>query len=1641
MADSKKNVRFVQGVLFSEEELSAATKKTETKVDGLAKTVESASKSMENSLGRVVVAAAVLGEAFLDAGEKAKTGLRNVVSEQSSAMVTDLNAVAAAAKEAKTAVSSANAARNAPKTRKSRSGSSNPPIEQTPTAPSQRPLPANFGGPDLGGPNQPLPSGSILSARQKYRLKEQEKFRVHYELPAGENPPVGGGGFLPGGNSMGGVKRSLGGDELPTAEKQAEAARIAKAKADEEFAKQWIASSRSDAKKQEADYAKSQKKAADAEKKKADAAAKFSADWIKSANANRQKQEADAKKAADVSAKAAAAKAAADKKFADDWIREQKENQKKQERDQFRQPTGTYGPHQAAGPPVPTPQQQAAMNAAQSMPQFGPAAPTPAQQAKMNAANAAANSPPPPGPQFGPAAPNAAQWAKMNAANAPKPSSRFGDRQEAYDDATEKIRKGRGLFGVDRSLTAKHLESAYGDADKLIVGDFKAAKKEEIKQRKAGAAAAARGDTAAAESAKLLEDIAAEDKRTLKTRRKMNAVNAAKAIPAQAALDKAQNVLADLEASGASKYKIQAAQTKLAQAHRENERVRNPNAASKGFGGQNLTFAAQQAAYGVEDFFQVLAAGQSPVRAFLGAANNIGPALALVGVGGTAASVGIASLLAVTALYDIASKKAKKSTEGWKDSIDRLADSMGKVEKIRGRSSSGSISEDILKISGDPMAVNAEINKLKAQMNRMEKESIPDKRDPNRAPLPAVGNYFKDAFSGFFESIGPAFGDTFARLGLEEEKYEPKGRFNAPKNFSQAAKENPKLWNFTEMSELDRVRARKHINELQAKFDKEKEAGVYKELEALLKELDDSIKGRAELVRQATENPNSTSDELMQARNQQARTGRPVFGEAVSRASERLQGNEAAIKEAKERVRRLGPELKEKLDVTQAAYNNLTSKPEKERRTQEYMTTKGQSRILAEFNAQRDIEQESQKLVVELEIRRKAYEKLNAEPEALQLVADAERAKFKRALGIAGAGLRNFSQMLPGVVNEGLFRLDDIKQSRGALKESFNDSSAGDQQTILKQLDNAARPKGTAQVMGVEGLYNTIQTSLLNNDPSLEVEKQIRDEIKALRDDLARGAKFPGSAMGGMIRGYAEGGRGDARDTIPARLRPGEVVLTPQQQERLGQNNGKRSAEMFGEAGVPGFAGGGGFGWGAGSGRGQLWFDAPDYDKKPVEEKKKETRPTVNKPQHESFGAGPAIPSAAPQSRSYFKKSLTPFQQRNEQLKASRKRQQEAVAAKNAEREKISRRSLFVGPLPTLGQLRAGGNSQNHYGAGERLYDQHQDSALSQRAQDSMKRASGVGADESSLKFLRKKMLEPRTGGETSEMEFTMPGPRSQGTKGMGANASSSKSTATYTQPLGPDFREMAKEEHLKQMQRRGMSQKAQDATGRLYAEPKTDSQKKVESDTKRAGMLARKNASDAAKPKEEEKPEPWSFGSLKSGIIPRTDYGSSRGTRVGAATKRNSWMDKATPEFSHEASTLMNKDTGRYTKGTSQREKQVAGRLSDMPTSAKPNYSARGNTEYEGWKAGQDEVKGMPKIEYGKDALKAQEDRMNRLGIGGGSDVSSKGMEVSLKDGLDNSKVLTDILRTLNEKLGMISNGVGQTVGAIQNMETGLLA
>ena len=544
-----------------------------------------------------------------------------------------------------------------------------------------------------------------------------------------------------------------------------------------------------------------------------------------------------------------------------------------------------------------------------------------------------------------------------------------------------------------------------------------------------------------------------------------------------------------------------------------------------------------------------------------------------------------AALLGVTSVFAMSSRKSKEATEEWTKSLERLKDTLTKVEAIRGRAGSGVSGTEAIAGLGSRLPVDAITTRNNAASKRAAEEALNWRRpDASRGMGAKITNWIEDYFFGKWDAAAAGWGARARKIGIDFTQAQiPNGsRFKAPNTGNQG-----RVRGTTES-----ILAAK----LKTIFDKEVAAGVYDDLESAIKELDDRIEQRAEIIRQATGKNNPMGMGFDLAGPAMSRTGHNFLTDTTREATSQLIKDEQAVIRAEIESAQQTPELERKYQASLKKLEELNNS--KARLVAKFMekdkvdakTASGMANDLIAFQAQ--------KLAAEAEIWQLQLRDVKSKPDAMRVVRDENRKAFNTQLGRAGVGLRKFNETLPGIINEGVFKLDEMKGLRPLLVEEFSKMAKGDRDTILKQLrGNIQQREKGGSIMPAENMWTRIQESLLRgNDPSLEIEKQQLDELKKLYAVLLSGKNqtpLPvGNPSGKKLdadigadkpapaekkpEGMAQGGRaGDQRDTIPARLRPGEVVMTPQQQAKMGQNFGVNPAAMFGGAGVPGFAKGG----------------------------------------------------------------------------------------------------------------------------------------------------------------------------------------------------------------------------------------------------------------------------------------------------------------------------------------------------------------------------------------------------------------------------------------------------------------------------------
>lgn len=236
-------------------------------------------------------------------------------------------------------------------------------------------------------------------------------------------------------------------------------------------------------------------------------------------------------------------------------------------------------------------------------------------------------------------------------------------------------------------------------------------------------------------------------------------------------------------------------------------------------GQRQWNFAAMQAAYGFQDFFQVTAAGQGPVKGLLAAANNLGPALMGLGIGGVAANVGIGVMLAgMTGLSALANRE-KKEIDSLKDSVDQLTRSLRGASELQmklvhdapsGKGIGGRVGSGMLEqIAGTSWGSGDLATRLATAEVRMARNA------DGFTPMPrgwglsqGIGEHlgsstpWGDLYRGA-RGVGTAFSETFFGYSKENRtaKNDEERYFPHPKTIAQIRNERP---------EVDGVSGREH---------------------------------------------------------------------------------------------------------------------------------------------------------------------------------------------------------------------------------------------------------------------------------------------------------------------------------------------------------------------------------------------------------------------------------------------------------------------------------------------------------------------------------------------------------------------------------------------------------------------------------------------------------------------------------------------------------------------------------------------------------------------------------------------------------------------------------------------------------------
>lgn len=301
----------------------------------------------------------------------------------------------------------------------------------------------------------------------------------------------------------------------------------------------------------------------------------------------------------------------------------------------------------------------------------------------------------------------------------------------------------------------------------------------------------------------------------------------------------------------------------------ENERKNlATSAGGKDSSSHGINFAMMNAAYGFQDFFQVLAQpGMGVSRAFLAAANNIGPALGVLAGSAVGANVAVGALLAGMAGLNMVMQKEDDQFKSVKEGIDRLTESYKKMhdarESIQMLSVSGSgdlaqLSAEFAKnLSRTPSTALPMHNAFGVATGAAERARTKELANRNPSYWSSVGSNLSEAFnrpglgwSGFgipFDVFRGAFGGIGGSDRKESPTDEQNRLFQGIGTYEQEVPDGPTGWSARGAS---RRRFNDSSRKVTSRMEALKESGyidrymknlmAHRERESALEELDKS---------------------------------------------------------------------------------------------------------------------------------------------------------------------------------------------------------------------------------------------------------------------------------------------------------------------------------------------------------------------------------------------------------------------------------------------------------------------------------------------------------------------------------------------------------------------------------------------------------------------------------------------------------------------------------------------------------------------------------------------------------------------------------------------------------------------------------
>ena len=644
------------------------------------------------------------------------------------------------------------------------------------------------------------------------------------------------------------------------------------------------------------------------------------------------------------------------------------------------------------------------------------------------------------------------------------------------------------------------------------------------------------------------------------------------------------------------------------------ERIHNPQQASLE-SSHNLNFAAMNAAYGFQDFFQVLAQpGMGVSRAFLAAANNIGPALGVLSGTAVGANVAVGGLLAGMSILNLAFNQSDEKAKNDAESIDRLAnalrsltqasfDARGALRSVGsdpGVSGASSIIKNNLGIGSKGLGVSRAI----------QRQGIPARADTRGHWTDSVPFYGEGSYFG--SSVAETFDTWFDKSVYRPSKSESEILKEAPLSLNQLTQKYKGLLYPADNRNLEGEEAKGSIRLTKIRRDREKatvqnseftkSGGMSEQIENRIVDLNSGIASSREVAKTAVNAPQRIIDNVSRIRDREKSIGpaahgmfrESVFG-AVGASKRDNVNSEIANAQLSEFNASVGSEIE-----------TLSGKIRSNDKSVEMAITSGADNAAELANSISIENQWMEKRLVLLK-KEKEYltEQANAAsatasamalvPDALMKLPGAARYVRESLFKDARAAER---ENVGGNFEHGVFGKKTGKQINFAekaaeLKKRLNESLEDEnldapaieakkskyRKDLISEAVSFAGQGGVGKTSIIDSasLYQRIQESLTSS-PAIQIEERQVTLLQGILDELRQGRPVATSRIENALSGpgfdsggYAGGGKKpSSRDVIPAMLRSGEAVVTPERQAEIAGSLGLNPFTLFGTSGANG---------------------------------------------------------------------------------------------------------------------------------------------------------------------------------------------------------------------------------------------------------------------------------------------------------------------------------------------------------------------------------------------------------------------------------------------------------------------------------------